>query len=301
MNPKTKATYAGIGLAVLAAFIWSGNFIIARKVIRDIPPVSLAFYRWLLASAIIFPFAMARFSREWRVARSSLPYLFWAALTGVALFNTFVYIGAHHTSAIKLTLIGTTTSPIVATVLARVFLHEKLGLLKICGLLLCIVGVLVLLSNGSFEALLQLKFSRGDLWVIAAGFCFAVYNTMVKKKPTGISPINFLFLIFSIGTFLLLPFYLFELSEAPKAAWSTELILFIIYLGLGASVICFIIWNMAIHKIGAARTILFGNMIPIFGTIGSVVLLHEKFEWIYLVSMLIVFAGIILANIRSNR
>ncbi|HEY6502358.1 MAG TPA: DMT family transporter [Chitinophagaceae bacterium] len=298
MSTSQKNIYTGIGLAVLAAFIWSGNFIIARKFIKDIPPVSLAFYRWLLASVIILPFAVKQFKAEWPAVKKAWHYLFWASLTGVALFNTLVYIGAHYTTAINLTLIGTTTSPIVATILARIFLKEQIGWMKLAGLILCITGVLFLLSKGNFQNLLTLQFSTGDLWALTAAFSFAIYNTLVKKKPSSISPINFLFVIFSLGTILLLPFYLWETNSSTPVLWNTDLFLAIIYLGLGASVICFWIWNIAIRRIGAARTILFGNLIPIFGTIGSVIFLHEQFTWIHIVSMIIVFTGILLANLR---
>jgi drug/metabolite transporter (DMT)-like permease len=301
MPTSQKNIYTGISLAVLAAFIWSGNFIIAKGVNKQIPPVSLAFYRWLLASVIILPFAIKQFKAEWPVVRRSWHYLFWASLTGVALFNTFVYVGAHYTTAINLTLIGTTSSPIVATILARIFLKEEIGWMKLAGLALCIAGVLFLLSKGDFQNLLALQFSRGDLWVLAAAFCFAVYNTLVKKKPASISPINFLFVAFSFGTILLAPFFIWEMNRTAPVVWNSDLLLSILYLGLGASVICFWIWNIAISRIGAARTILFGNLIPIFGTVGSVVFLHEQFNWIHIVSMVIVFAGILLANIRVSR
>jgi drug/metabolite transporter (DMT)-like permease len=301
MSTSQKHIYTGISLAVLAAFIWAGNFIIARGVIKDIPPISLAFYRWLLASVIILPFAIKQFKAEWPPVKRSWHYLFWASLTGVALFNTFVYIGAHYTSAINLTLIGTTTSPIIATIFARFFLKEQIGWMKLTGLIFCITGVLFLLSKGNFQTLLTLKFSAGDLWALTAAFSFAIYNTLVKKKPASISPINFLFVIFSMGTLLLLPFYVWETNKTPAIVWNTDLFLAIIYLGLGASVICFWIWNVAIGKLGAARTILFGNLIPIFGTIGSVVFLHEQFTWVHIASMALVFAGILLANLRLSR
>ena len=301
MSTSQKHIYTGISLAVLAAFIWAGNFIIARGVIKDIPPISLAFYRWLLASVIILPFAIKQFRAEWQPVKQSWRYLFWASLTGVALFNTFVYIGAHYTSAINLTLIGTTTSPIIATIFARIFLKEQIGWMKLTGLIFCIAGVLFLLSKGNFQTLLTLKFSGGDLWALTAAFSFAVYNTLVKKKPASISPINFLFTIFSIGTLLLLPFYLWEANRTAAVIWNTDLLLAITYLGLGASVICFWIWNIAISKLGATRTILFGNLIPIFGTIGSVIFLHEQFTRVHIVSMALVFAGILLANLRLSR
>jgi len=300
-SSSSKNIYTGIALAVLATLIWAGNFIIARGVIKEIPPVSLAFYRWLLASVILLPFAIKKFKQEWPVAKNSWHYLFWVSLTGVALFNTFVYIGAHYTSAINLALIGTTSSPIMSIILARLFLKEQIGWTKLLGLLFCITGVLFLLSAGNLRNLLGHQYSKGDLWVLAAAFCFAVYNTLVKKKPAAITPMNFLFLAFAFGTIMLLPFFAWETSQYPAINWTTDLFVAVLYLGLGASVICFLIWNISISKLGAGRTALFGNLIPVFSSIEAVLFLHEEFTWVHIVSMIIVFTGIVLANLRLFR
>jgi drug/metabolite transporter (DMT)-like permease len=216
MSTSERKSFIGISLAVLAVIIWSGNFIIARGVIKQIPPVSLAFYRWLSASIIIFPFAMKKTRAEWKYVKQSWHYLFWASLSGITLFNTFVYIGAHYTTAINLALIGTTTSPIIAIFLAKIFLNEKIGLLKMGGMILCIGGVLFLLARGSLQNLVSLNFTKGDGWILLAAFSFAVYNTMVKKKPSTISAVNYLFVTFSFGTLLLLPFYCWELSNTTR-------------------------------------------------------------------------------------
>src|SRR5688572_21222045 len=151
--------YTGIGFAMLAVIIWSGNFIVARGVIRQIPPISLAFYRWLIASIMIMPFAIRTFKKELQVARRSWHYLFWVSLTGIALFNTFVYVGAHYTTAINLALIGTTSSPIFAIILARIFLKEKIGWLKMTGMMLCVGGVAFLLSKGHLQNLVTFRFT----------------------------------------------------------------------------------------------------------------------------------------------
>lgn len=297
----SKNIYIGIGLAMLAALIWSGNFIIAKGVNKEIPPISLNFYRWLIASLIIFPFAIKQFMAQWKLVRQSWHYLFWVSLTGVALFNTFVYIGAHYTSAINLALIGTTSSPIMSVIFARIFLQEKIGWMKLAGMTLCTIGVLFLLSNGNFQNLLSLHFSTGDLWMLLAAFSFAVYNTLVKKKPAGISPVNFLFVIFSFGTLMVLPFFIWELNRSAPVQWNSHLIFSIFYLGLAASVICFLIWNIAIGKLGAGRTALFGNLIPVFSSIEAAIILHEDFTLIHITSMIIIFAGILLANLRHRQ
>lgn len=293
-----RNTYTGIGLALLAVIIWSGNFIVARGVIKQIPPVSLAFYRWLIASLIIAPFAIRSFKTEWPVVKQSWHYLFWVSLTGITIFNTFVYIGGHYTTAINLALIGTTSSPIIAIILARIFLKEKIGWLKMAGLALCISGVIFLLSKGDLRNLVSFRFTAGDGWILLAAFFFAVYNTLVRKKPTGISPINYLFIAFSFGTLLLFPFYVWEIFYTVPVQWDINLLLIILYLGLGASVVCYLCWNIAISKLGSGRTAIFGNLILVFSSIEASFILKERFTNVHMISMILVFAGILVANWR---
>jgi drug/metabolite transporter (DMT)-like permease len=225
--------------------------------------------------------------------------LFWVSLTGISLFNTFVYIAGHYTTAINLALIGTTSSPIMSIIMARIFLKEKIGWTKLLGMFICILGILFLLSKGNFKDLLALKFSSGDVWMLMAAFSFAVYNILVRKKPASISPVNFLFVTFLFGTVLLLPFFIREHYNAPSVNWNSGLIGSVFYLGIGASVICFFIWNISISILGAGRTALFGNLIPVFSSLEAVIILNEEFSWIHVVSMITVFAGLLLANLRS--
>jgi threonine/homoserine efflux transporter RhtA len=119
---RNNSTLKGIVLAITAALLWSGNFVISRAVKNDISPITLAFYRWLTASIIIFPLAWKAFKQEQAIISSNIKYLFLVSLSGIAVFNTCVYVAGHYTSAINMALIGTTSSPIFATVMAVVFL-----------------------------------------------------------------------------------------------------------------------------------------------------------------------------------
>ena len=299
-HPK-KDTYLGILLAVLATIIWSGNFIISRGVNQVIGPVSLAFYRWITATVIIAPFAWKKFKVEKAIVLPKLKYLGWVALTGIALFNTFVYVAGHYTTAINLALIGTTSSPIFATIMAVIFLKEKLSVFRIAGILICITGIVVLISKGSLAVLASFHFSKGDLWVMAGALAFAIYNILVRKKPQNISALNFLFVIFAMGTIMLFPFYLIELFAGKPTQWSWPLLSAILYLGAGTSVLAFLCWNIALHKLGAGRTVLFGNLIPIFSTFEAVIFLGEQITTIHLVSGTLVIAGLVLANTHIKR
>lgn len=296
-----KTIWTGVGLALLAVIIWSGNFVVARGVIHDVPPGSLAFYRWLTAVIILFPFAWKQVRENWPAIRQSLGYLFWTALSGITLFNTMVYIGAHYSTAINLALIGTTSSPIMAIILARIFLREKLDMPKMIGLFVCVAGVLFLLARGIPSNLLHLSFTKGDAWVLLAALAFAVYNILVKRKPANIPPMAFLWVIFAMGTAMLVPFLVWEQQYEAQIAWSGNLFWIFLYLGLGTSVISFVSWNKAISCLGAGRTALFGNLIPVFSSMEAALFLQEEFGWVHLVSMVLVFTGIIIANWKLFR
>lgn len=301
MNPlPTKQIYIGIGLAVLATVVWAGNFVIARGVAEKIPPISLAFYRWATASLIMLPLAYKKFKAEKPIVLQNRQYLFWISLTGITLFNTLVYFAGHYSTAINLALIGTTSSPVMSIIMAAIFLKERITVLRITGLLLCIAGIIYLISQGSWERLKAFHFSEGDVLILLAAFAFAVYNIFVRRKPAGLSSINFLFVIFTAGTVLLLPGFIYEIMAGPAVQWDMNLILIILYLGLGTSVISFLCWNVAISKLGAARTALFGNLIPIFASLEAVFFLGEKISMLHLVSGVVVITGLIIANLRKS-
>ena len=193
-----KNTYIGIALAIITTIIWSGNFIIARGVYKEIPPISLAFYRWSLASIIIFFIGYKKFIAEKTFVLKNWRYLFWVALMGITLFNTFIYIAGHYTSAINLALIGTTSAPVFAIIISAIFLNERITPLRIAGLLFCIAGILVLLSKGSIATLLAFRFSAGDVWILLSAFVFSIYTVLVKRNLQPYLPLLF-FLQYSLA------------------------------------------------------------------------------------------------------
>jgi drug/metabolite transporter (DMT)-like permease len=111
---------------------------------------------------------------------------------------------------------------------------------------------------------------------------------------------NFLFAVFLLGTLILLPFYLFELKHEGGFEMNLSNISAILYLGLGASVICFLLWNISIANLGAGRASLFGNLIPVFSAIEAVLFLNEKISLIHLFSFALVVFGLIIANLHMK-
>jgi drug/metabolite transporter (DMT)-like permease len=286
----------GLAFALLATVLWSGNFIVARALHKSISPVSLAFFRWLIATLFLLLIAYKNLRSEWRLVLPHAKPLCFAALTGVTLFNTFIYIAGRYSSAMNLALIGTTAAPVFVLLISGLVLRQKISLAQIIGALLCLAGILFLISKGNIGQLSKFRFSVGDLWIFGAALAFAIYTILVRKNPKEISATTFLFTIFFLGTLFLFPAYLVELGNGRTIEWSSTNILVFLYLGIGASVIAFLSWNISIRAMGPTRTALFGNLIPVFSSIEAVLILNEKFSWVTVLSLAIILIGIGVAN-----
>lgn len=298
MQPSASAVspWKGIALALLAVVLWSGNFIVARAWHNSISPVSLAFYRWSVATVALLPFAIRFLKKDWPVIRKAWLSLLLTAFTGVTVFNTLIYVAGHYTTAINLALIGTTAAPLFVLFISATVLRQRLHITQVIGALVCVLGILFLLSRGDLHALRNFHFNTGDVLILVAAFSFAVYTVMVRRKPPALSAVSYLFAVFFMGTVLLLPFYLWELPSSQPVAWNGEMVGMLLYLGLGASVAAFLLWNNAIRIIGPARTSLFGNLIPAFSAVEAAVLLGEKLTTAVWVSIALIAAGIVISN-----
>ncbi|OIQ97347.1 putative amino-acid metabolite efflux pump [mine drainage metagenome] len=297
-SSPNKNLFIGFVFAMITIIIWSGNYVVARGIANQIPPVSLAFFRWGTASVFIALIGWKKFIAQKNILLQHKWYLFFTALTGVTIFNTLIYVAGHFTAAINLVLIATTAAPIFITVFSAIFLKERINNFRLTGIVLCFAGVLLLLSQGSWQKLMQLRFGKGDLWILASAFIFSIYSVLVKKKPATIAPMSFLVTIFIAGTLMLFPFYIIETQITQPLHWTHGMLLTILYLGIGNSVIGFLCWNASIARIGPARTSLFSNLMPVFSTIEAVLFLNEKFTTVHLISGIVVIVGLIIANLK---
>jgi len=289
-----KQVQIGTILAIIACVIWSGNFIASRFAFQLAGPISLSFFRWTIATLTMLPFALKNFKKEKQLFKDNLSYFFWMALVGVAVYNTMIYQAGHSTTAINMALYGSIIHPIVATLLAAWVVQEKLHWKSITGIGLGVIGIVVLLSKGDLQTLLHFKFATGDLWMIGAGCCFGTYNVFVRKKPIGISNNSFLLVLFVLGTIMLFPFALYEMNYVQPVHFNKELLIVVLYIGIGNSTIAYLLWNMAIHRLGAAKTALFGTLIPFLSSIEALFILNEQFTIFQIISGVIIISGIVI-------
>lgn len=296
---KDNSSY-GYAMAIFAALLWSGNFIIAKDSAKSIPPASLCFLRWAIAAILITPFVLKKIINQWAEIKKHIIHLTITAIFGITLFNTFTYIAAPDVPAIHLSLFNATASPVFSIILAAIFLKERLSIIKMTGVLISIAGILLLLTNGQLKHLLSFEFHKADWWIMASALAFAIYNIFVKTKPSALHPQVFLTVVFWIGILFLFPFFIHEQLIKPTEI-NVKNTASVLYLGIGASLIAYLCWNAAIRKIGAGKTALFGNLIPVFSMIEAILILGEKLSINQAISSLLIIAGLVVANSRMPK
>ena len=289
-----KQNQIGALLAITSTVIWSGNFIVSRYAIHLAGPISLAFFRWTIASITMFPFAWTAIKNEWPIFKQNKLYFFLMGLIGIAVYNTLIYTSGHYTTAINMALFGSTVHPVVSALLGAALIHEKLHWKNITGIALCIFGTIFLLTKGELLNIIHFKIGAGDLLMILAGCCFGTYNVFVRKKPAGISNTSFLFCIFCLGAIFLFPAAMIEMNYFHPVQFNTTLIWIALYIGIGNSTISYLIWNMAIQKIGPGKAALFATLAPLLSSYEAVLFLGETFNKAQITSGLIIIVGILI-------
>lgn len=279
-------------LLVLATLLWGGNFVIGRAVAGQLPPYTLSFARWCVALLVFLPFCWQQIRTDWPVLRQHLPMLFFLSLTGVAGFNTLLYIALHYTTSINASLVNTST-PIIIYLITFFVLREKLTRNQLIGIAISLIGVICIISKGSIAALLAFSFNKGDLLVIAAVICWSIYSILIKKTA-GQLPGNTTFAAtIVIGIILLFPFFLYETFwSGAQAVWSVSSFATILYVGIMASIAAFLSWNTAVARVGAAHAGVFLNLIPVFASLFAVLFLHEYIAWYQLLGGAFVVTGV---------
>ncbi len=291
----------GYACALLATLIWSGNFIIARGLGDIVPPISLAALRWSTATFVLFPFAAPIIWRERHILRKHIPHLIVSALIGVTIFNTFIYTAAHTTDALNMTLIATTT-PAFVVVLSRIFLGEPITRPRMIGLLAAVVGIVTLVTRGDYTVLRDMNFRVGDIWMLAAGFLWAAYSIHLKKKPQEINQYAYLGTTFFLGVLPLIPAALFEQAYYPTWALSPTAMGSILYIGIGASLISYILWTKAVTIVGPTTSSFIYYSLPAFCGIEAYLILGEAVTWAHAVGFVFIIGGILIAtHPRFNR
>lgn len=286
-------------LLVLTSLFWAGNMVMSRGLRADLPPVGLAFWRWVVALACVLPFALPHLKGQWPVLRAAWRPVIFLGIFGVGFYNTFSYVAVQYTTATSATLLNSFI-PVVTSVLAFLSLGRRLSRPEAIGGLISLVGVLMLISHGSLDVLLGLGLNVGDVWMLVAVLAWSIYTVGLHWRPQGVHPMLLLAAFIVVGLCVMAPMYMWELSTGTGIRVNAGSLVGIVYAGVVAAFLGFVCFNAGVAAVGPAVGSLFIHLQPIFASVLSAVLLAEQPQWYHYVGMMLVLGGIFVTTRRSR-
>ncbi|MCF8566441.1 DMT family transporter [Alicyclobacillus tolerans] len=276
-------------LLLLTSMLWGGNFVAGTFLVGHASVITLTNMRWGISVICLIPLVWVKDRRLLPPKRALLP-LFMMGLTGVALFNIFMFMALERTTADNVGLLSA-LNPVAIAVVSFFVLKERLGPKQLLGMAISLFGVVVVITQGQVERLLHLQFNTGDLFMLLAVTCWGLYSVAGKKAMQHVSPWMSTLWQGVFGVVILLPFNLSDLSvkHATGPFWVATL-----YVSLGATVLATVLWNLGVHHIGGTKSGMFLNFNPIFTALISFILIHEKMSLLQMVGTAVVIAGVYL-------
>lgn len=289
-------------LLAFANLMWAGNWVMGRALRDAYDPATLNFARWAVATAVLAPFALPQLPRLLPLVRRNFGWLLLLAFTGVALFQSLVYLGLRTTTAVNGVLINA-SMPLFMILCSWAIEREHATRRQIGGMLVSLAGILIIISHGRLDSLLRLELRPGDAWILLAMPVWGIYSVLLKKRrPPELGGVAFLFVLSVLGLLMLAPVVAFSALRSPPHSPTPQQALGILYMGIAASVVAFICWNKGIAVVGANAAGFTIHLLPAFGTILAILFLGESFDAFHALGIATILAGVILATrpVRSG-
>ena len=299
MNQNNKFFIAAIYL-VCATLFWAGNFIVGKTAsINEIPPISLNFYRWLVAWLILLPFTFRELIKKKNYILNNIGLFIVLGITAVTIFNSALFYSLKFTQVISGVLMISTV-PVMIIFISSLLKIEKTNFFQIIGVGLSLTGVLFIITKADIGLLKNLDFNRGDLIMIIAMLSWATYSALLKKKKYELSQISLLQVVISFGVIFLIPLYFIDMNMGNSIKLEKPFFLILTYVVLFPGLASFFFWIKGVALIGANRSGVFLHLMPIFGAVMAMVIFDEKFMFYHLLGAAFIFMGIILSNRKKS-
>ena len=283
---------AGHLSALFTIIIWGTTFISTKVLLADFKPVEILFFRFVLGFAALILACPRRMKGVGRMQQITFVL---AGLSGVCLYYLLENIALTYTMASNVGVI-ISVAPFFTAILSRLFLKSegKLRANFFIGFVVAMAGVALISFNGSR---LELN-PEGDVLAVLAAFVWACYSVLTRKISSfGYPVILTTRRTFFYGILFMAPalfFFDFEM-RLERFSDMTHLIN-ILYLGLGASALCFVTWNLALKVLGAVKTSVYIYMVPVITVVTSVLVLREPVTWASLAGTILAVAGLFLSS-----
>ena len=288
-------TYAKL---VLCSLFWGGTFIAGRMTAGSMPHMTIAFGRFFVAAILLLIVAYRLEGGLPKLSRQQFFSTLALGLTGIAIYNIFFLAALERMPAGKTALL-VSMSPILTAITVSIILKERLGVCRWGGLILAFIGVITIVTQGDIlhatRGIIS-AFGWGELFMMTAVVSWVAYTVISRFALRGLSPIAATTYATLFGAAVLAVGAAFELPELTPAMLTWKNAGAIFYLGSFGSALAFIWFSEGVKKIGPARTVVFTNLVPVFGLLLGYLVLSEPILISMVVGGAIVIAGVALTN-----
>ena len=277
-------------LLVLCWLLAGGVFVAAKWAVPHTPPWTMVFFRMLLATLCLLPFARGHY----RDMRTQLRTRFLAIIligAALAFMQGFLFTGLGLTTAITASIVFSIW-PIAAIILAALVLDERFTLRQGAGVILCLSGVLVIVARGVPERIVDLDINAGDFWILGAVAGMSIYTILLKMVKIDLPPLPLLILLLAGAALSSVPFFVWEIFHDPRIAIDWHDIVALTYIGIIGGGVMFLLYNTGVVLLGASKASVTFYLQALFTTILAYFFLGEILHLYHLAGIALIAAGI---------
>lgn len=282
--------------ALVTIIIWGTTFISTKVLLESFSPVLILFLRFIIGLAVLFIVCPGRLYVKNK--KEELVFAL-SGLCGICLYYLLENIALTYTMASNVGVI-ISAAPFFTAVLSQIFMknQEHLHINFFTGFIISMAGICLISFNGT-----DLKLNlTGDILALAAAFIWAVYSLLSKITGSyGYNIIKSTRRTFTYGIIFMLPALFFPgLKMDTRGFTNVKYLLNLVFLGAGASAMCFVTWNYAVKILGTVKTSIYIYIVPVVTVLASVAILHEKITIIPAAGIVLVLAGLIISGKNSK-
>ena len=291
--------YLAYVLLVLATLFWSGNFIVGKfATLFQIPPLTLNVYRWIAVWFILMPFTYKEINQNLPyIKRNWLVISFMGVIT-ISTFNSVVYYALNYTQVINAVLV-LAAIPAATIIFSSLMNIEKTNIFQLLGLVLSIIGIASIISNGDIQKISSLNFNKGDLWMLVCVITWALYSTLLKKNKFKFSQFTLIQLMVSAGLIFLIPQLFYEKSIGLEVNFNKAFFIILFYVVVFPAIAAYYFWQKGVEIIGPNRATMFIQLMPLFSAVMAIIIFKEKFELYHFAGAIFIVSGIYLSNKKT--
>ena len=278
----------------------ASNLVVARGGVEFVPPISLAFWRWTIVFIILLPFTYFSLKKKFKIIQKEYKKLFFLGAMGCGVCGAFPFLAGQTTTVANMGIIYT-SSPIFIILISALFFSEKITLTKVIGLIACLIGVFAIIIKGDLELLINLRFTIGDLWMLAAAIGWALYSIYLFYWKTELEIFQRFTLIALFGAISLLPFYIAEELYFQKTVFNNEFLFWTVFAAISPGIIAFTLYTLAQKQLGASLTGFTLYIFTVYAAIYGYILFDEQLESYHYLGTVLVFFGVYLAKKKDDK